>query len=174
MTIASTTTTTTVESTKDVMTMTDLGIDEHAAADAQRARIEALRRRRAPRADAALPPVAAVSPAAAKGPTPRRNRRRHPAGRSRIGIAAFSVATMLGLVGVMGLARPASSGSPTAPADTTAALLPTPVAAPAAAAAAMASGEAIAAPPVALTARPSVRVTIPTAVAPVARTNGSH
>ena len=55
--------------------------------------------------------------------------RRHVAGRSRVGVAAFSVATMLGLVGVMGLARPASSATPTAPVDTTAEPLPAPTSA---------------------------------------------
>ena len=92
----------------------------------------------------------------ATGPAPRRTRRRHAAGRSRVGVAAFSVATMLGLVGVMGLARPASSATPTAPGDTTAAPLPVPTSPHSRPAAATAApGPAVAAPPVALTARPT-------------------
>ncbi len=147
--------------------MTDPNMDDHAAADAQRARVEALRQRRAPRVDAS------ASPAAVTGAVPRRKQRRHAAGRSRVGVAAFSVASMLGLVGVMGLARPVSSATPTVPDDTTAAPLPVATSAPAPAAPA-APGQAIAAPPVALTARPSVQVTTPTTAAPVARTNGTR
>ena len=82
-----TTTRSTTTSTKDAMTMTDPDVHDHAVADAQRARVEALRQRRAPRVDAS------ASPAAATGPAPRRKRRRHAAGRSRVGVAAFSVAT---------------------------------------------------------------------------------
>ncbi len=147
--------------------MTDPRTHDDTAADAQRARVEALRQRRVPRVDSA------TTPAVATGAAPRRTRRRHPASRSRVGVAAFSVATMLGLVGVMGLARPMSSATPSAPGDTTAAPRPVPtVAHPPAAP--TAPGEAVAAPPVVLTARPSVQVTTPTTAAPIARTNGSH
>ena len=147
--------------------MTDPHVHDHTIADAQRARVEALRQRRAPRADRA------ASPAVAHGAAPGRKRRRHPASRSRVGVAAFSVAGMLGLVGVMGLARPVSSATPTSPDGTTAGPRPVPTVAPPPAAPA-APGEATAAPPVALTARPRVQVTTPTTAAPTARTNGSH
>ena len=147
--------------------MTEPNMDDDAAADAQQARIEALRQRRAPRVDAS------ASPAAATDPVPRGKRRRHDAGRSRVGVAAFSVASMLGLVGVMGLVRPVSSETPTVPDDTTAA--PVQVATSAATPAATAApGQAIVAPPVALTARPSVQVTTAPTATPVARTNGTR
>ena len=147
--------------------MTDADMNDRSVDEAQRARVEALRQRRAPRVSAP------TSPAAESGPARRPTRRRHVAGRSRVGVAAFSVATMLGLVGVMGLARPASSATPTAPGTTNTPPVPVPTSAPEPAATA-ASGPATTAPPVALTARPSVQVTAPTTAAPVARTNGSH
>ena len=148
--------------------MTDADMNDRNADEAQRARVEALRQRRAPRVNAS----ASASPAAEDAPTSRPTRRRHVAGRSRVGVAAFSVATMFGLVGVMGLARPASSATPTAPGTTTPpAPMPTSTPDPVAT---TAPGPATAAPPVALTARPRVQVTTPPTVAPVARTNGSH
>ncbi len=145
--------------------MTDADMDQRKPDDALRARVEALRQRRAPRVNSS------ASPAAKAGPASRPTRRRHVAGRSRVGVAAFSVATMLGLVGVMGLARPASSATPSGPATTTRPPAPTPPREPVATAA---SGPATAEPPVPLTARPSVHVTTPATAAPVARTNGSH
>jgi hypothetical protein len=151
------------------MTMTDRDMHDQAIAEAQRARVEALRQRRAPRVDPS------ASPAVATGPAPGRKRRRRAAVGSRVGVAAVSVATMFGLVGVMGLARPASSATPTVPHGTTATPSPVPVPTSAPAPASTATpGQAVAAPPVALTARPSVQVTTPTTAAPAARTNGSH
>jgi hypothetical protein len=147
--------------------MTERDMHDGATADAQRARVEALRERRAPRVDLS------ASPAVATGPAHGRKRRRHAAGGSRVGVAAVSVATMFGLVGVMGLTRPASSATPTVPHGTTATPSPVPTSAPAPASTAT-QGRAIAAPPVALAARPNVEVTTPTTAAPAARTNGSH
>ena len=146
--------------------MTDADMTDRNADEAQRARVEALRQRRAQRVNAS------ASPAAEDGRSSRPTRRRHVAGRSRVGVAAFSVATMFGLVGVMGLARPASSATPTVPGTTTPPV-PVPTSPPEPVAPA-APGPATAAPPVALTVRPRVQVTTPTTVAPVARTNGSH
>lgn len=147
--------------------MTDPGTHDDTSADAQRARVEALRQRRVPRVDSA------TTPAVATGAAPRRARRRHPASRSRVGVAALSVATMLGLVGVMGLARPTGAATPSAPGGTIAEPRPVPtVAHPPAAP--TSPGEAVAAPPVVLTARPSVQVTNPTTAAPIARSSGSH
>jgi hypothetical protein len=148
--------------------MTDPDTPRRTTADAQRARVEALDRRRAARVDAPAPPTRGIAPA------PLRRRRRHAAARSRIGVAALSVATMFGLVGVMGLARQADSATPTAP-DVSTTPVPVPVSEPAAAAAAtVAQAPTTAAPPVALTARPSVRVTTPSTAVPVARTHGSR
>ncbi len=90
-----------------------------------------------------------------------------------MGVAALSVATMLGLVGVMGLARPTGAATPSAPGGTIAEQRPVPtVALPPAAP--TSPGGALAAPPVVLTARPSVQLTNPTTAAPIARSNGSH
>ncbi len=80
---------------------------------------------------------------------------------------------MLGLVGVMGLARPSNSATPTAPDNTTAPPLPVPASGSAPTATA-APDPTIVAPPLALTARPTVQMTTPPKTAPVARTNGSH
>lgn len=136
------------------MTMTDVTAHEPTDAAARAlARVEALRRRRETGVERAVPTAAARTVPGHRG-------RGHAAGRSRVGVAAFSVATMLGLVGVMGLVRPASP-TEVAPTGTP---RPTPGAGPT---------QGGAAPPVALTARPSVRVTT-LAAAPVARTNGSH
>ena len=150
--------------------MTEPSIDEHASADAQRARVEALRQRRALRVDASASPAAATGPASSpeaasacrrsitrgrrsvqRGDHARPRRRHGPRPASVLGDAD----------------RPGRHDRRTAPVPTSAATL----AAPAATAA---PGPAVAAPPVALTARPTVQVTTPTSAAPVARTNGSH
>jgi hypothetical protein len=78
-----------------------------------------------------------------------------------VAAAAFSVASMFGLVGVMALARPLTSTAvgTSDVAGATSAAVP---------------GSGAAAPPVALTARPRVQVTTLTTDAPTARTNGSR
>ena len=65
--------------------MTERDMHDGATADAQRARVEALRERRAPRVDPSASPALATSPA------PGRKRRRHAARGSRVGVAAVSV-----------------------------------------------------------------------------------
>jgi hypothetical protein len=129
-------------------------------ADRQQDRLDALRRRRT-----GMGRAAELSASATNGPR-LRTRRRHAAQRSRIGVAASSVAAMFSLVGAMALLRPTSpppstpAGSPIAP---TRSKVPVAV-----------DGTSATLPPVPLTARPRVQTATATAAAPVARTHGSH
>jgi hypothetical protein len=150
--------------------MTDRAADE-AGVEAQRARLDALRERR---------------------PTGQRRdvRRKHPARRTRIGVATSSLAAMFGLVGAMALLRPPTvdpppdtrsalpplvavgvTGTTTAPSLPTPAPPPTPAPSPSPAPVPVPVPSPV---PVPLTARPHVQVTTPTQPAPTPRTHGSH
>lgn len=117
-----------------------------AVGDAQRARIEALRRRPAPAASA---------------------RRAHPAANTRVAAAALGVAATFGLVAVMGVTRPGPvSASALAPAPA-ASSTPSPTAA---------NPDPVVVTPRTTTRalRPRVRTVVPPVAAPSTRTHGSR
>jgi len=108
----------------DMRSDTDTSITPATTAD-QRSRVERLQRRRSARltGDSTLsssplpsqdsPPATATSKPPATRQAQRARHRHHPASGARSGAAGLGVATMLGLVGVMGLSR-TPSAAPTA------------------------------------------------------------
>ena len=159
--------------------MTDPGQtpSEAEAAAARRARVEALRARRATGATTApsRTPAPAVgspdAPGPRLGPERGRRRRRHVAQGARIAAAGVSLTGLFGLVAAMGAAEARSAQPQPAPAPVPAAAQP-PAGVPALTVAD--DGRLVALPPQALTAAPQVVSVTPDTTATVATTNGSR
>jgi len=151
--------------------------DEHAAAAAQRAKVEELQRRRA----VGSTTNATATAQTAAEPTRGVSARRSAAQGSKIAAAGFGLATMFGLVAAMGYASAASASVPppssVAPAQVVVVIHPADGTAATGATAVVpgTSGAVAATPsqPIALTAQPTVRQA-PASPAPVAKTNGSR
>ena len=161
------------------------------AADDQRRRVERLQRRRASRpAGESTPPSprSSVAPQVAGPPEPAASRRgksvrrrRHPASGARIGAAGLGLATMCGLVAVMGLSRISTAAQ--APAAVAVAPNQVVVVVHRTSTATSAGGERLATPvttgtpisaPITLTARPTVRAAAQSPSTPTVHTNGSR
>ena len=161
------------------------------AADDQRRRVERLQRRRASRPAGESTPPSPPSSVAAEvaGPSEplasRRGtsfrRRRHPASGARIGAAGLGLATMCGLVAVMGLSRTSTVAQ--APAAVAVAPNQVIVVVHRTSTAPSAGGERLATPvttgtrtsaPITLTARPTVRAAPHSPSTPTVHTNGSR
>jgi hypothetical protein len=176
----------------DPVPLTDPSTIPATTTDDQRSRVERLQRRCAARmtGDSMPPPrslpcvdssVAGAPEPAATRPGQRTRRRRHPASGARIGAAGFGLATMLGLVGAMGLSRTsttAQTASATgAPSQVVVVIHRTNTMTPA-------GGESSATPgtttgtrvsgPITLRTRPTVRAAAPSPSAPSAHTHGSR
>ena len=153
-----------------------------AVADARRARVEALQRRRAAgtdhaRAEPAPNPLPARSGASDR---PVRTSRAGAAQGSKIAAAGFGVTAMLGLVAAMGFASTTSASTPPAPMETVSAAQVVVVVHPADGTAGSTtvagSPNVVAASPsrpIVLSAQPTVRQA-PASHAPTAKTNGSR